>query len=198
MAALILVGISATLLARGPDRVPMTESDHEATGLHHPIRRAFRAAVDSFRDFLSQHLALGVLAFVVLFKLADALAFALLTSFVLSLGFSLTQVGTIRTGIGLVAALLGGCVGGLIARAYPLSVSLWIGAILQTVMILAFCGQVIAGRDVTILAVTITIEFFFDAIGTVIFVAYLSALCKNPLYTATQFALLTALAALGR
>jgi PAT family beta-lactamase induction signal transducer AmpG len=32
----------------------------------------------------------------------------------------------------------------------------------------------------------------------VIFVAYLSALCKSPLHTATQYALLTALAALGR
>jgi PAT family beta-lactamase induction signal transducer AmpG len=32
----------------------------------------------------------------------------------------------------------------------------------------------------------------------VIFIAYLSALCRNPLHTATQFALLTALAAVGR
>jgi PAT family beta-lactamase induction signal transducer AmpG len=44
----------------------------------------------------------------------------------------------------------------------------------------------------------ITIAFFADAVGTVIFVAYLSALCRNPLHTATQYALLTALAALGR
>ncbi|MFN5673243.1 MAG: MFS transporter, partial [Bradyrhizobium sp.] len=39
---------------------------------------------------------------------------------------------------------------------------------------------------------------FTSAIGTVIFVAYLSALCRNPLHTATQYALLTALAAVGR
>jgi PAT family beta-lactamase induction signal transducer AmpG len=32
----------------------------------------------------------------------------------------------------------------------------------------------------------------------VIFVAYLSALCQNPLHTATQYSLLTALAAVGR
>ena len=37
-----------------------------------------------------------------------------------------------------------------------------------------------------------------EAIGTVIFVGYLSALCRNPLHTATQFALLTALSAVGR
>ena len=44
----------------------------------------------------------------------------------------------------------------------------------------------------------VTSENFTGAIGTVIFVAYLSALCGNPLHTATQYALLTALTALGR
>ena len=48
------------------------------------------------------------------------------------------------------------------------------------------------------LAFAITAENFTSAIGTVIFVAYLSALCRNPLHTATQYALLTALAAVGR
>ena len=48
------------------------------------------------------------------------------------------------------------------------------------------------------LTVTIIVENFTGAIGTVIFVAYLSALCNNPLHTATQYALLTALAAVGR
>jgi PAT family beta-lactamase induction signal transducer AmpG len=48
------------------------------------------------------------------------------------------------------------------------------------------------------LTVAIVIENFAGAIGTVIFVAYLSALCRNPLHTATQYALLTALASTGR
>jgi PAT family beta-lactamase induction signal transducer AmpG len=133
-----------------------------------------------------------------LFKLADALAFALLTPFVLDLGFSLPQLAAIRNGVGFIVAVLGGFVGGLIARALPLSASLWVGGILQTVMILAFSWQAVAGNSVPMLTFTTTIEFFTDAVGTVIFVAYLSALCNNPLYTATQYALLTALAALGR
>jgi PAT family beta-lactamase induction signal transducer AmpG len=49
-----------------------------------------------------------------------------------------------------------------------------------------------------VLTFAITVENFTSAIGTVIFVAYLSALCNNPLHTATQYALLTALAAVGR
>jgi PAT family beta-lactamase induction signal transducer AmpG len=80
----------------------------------------------------------------------------------------------------------------------PLAPSLWLGGILQTVTILAFAWQAVVGMDVVTLTFTITVQYFTDAIGTVIFVAYLSALCRNPLHTATQYALLTALTALGR
>lgn len=198
MAVLVLVGVVATMLASEPASSVAVEADHALPAHRSALSRAFRAALDSFRNFLSQDLAVAVLAFVVLFKLADALAFALLTPFVLHIGFSLPQLATIRNGVGFIVAVLGGFVGGLIARALPLSASLWIGGILQTVMILAFSWQAIEGQSLTLLTATTTIEFFCDAVGTVIFVAYLSALCRNPLYTATQFALLTALAALGR
>jgi MFS transporter, PAT family, beta-lactamase induction signal transducer AmpG len=198
MAALILVGVTATLLATEPASSTAAEADHALPAHRNALTRAFRSALDSFRDFLSRDMAFVVLAFVVLFKLADALSFALLTTFVLDLGFTLTELATIRNGVGFVAALIGGFAGGFIARALPLSVSLWIGGISQTVMILAFSWQAVVGKSLPLLTVTTTIEFFTDAFGTVIFVAYLSALCRNPLYTATQFALLTALAALGR
>ena len=199
MAVLILVGIVATLLAREPVR-PTTGADGEEpeTGQANWLTRTFRAAVESFRDFLSRDLAFAVLTFVVLFKLADALAFSLSTNFILGLGFSLPQIAGIRNGIGFAATLLGGFAGGFIARALPLSKSLWIGGLLQTLMILCFSWQAYVGKDIALLTLTTTVEFFTDAVGTVIFVAYLSVLCKNPLYTATQFALLNALAALGR
>jgi PAT family beta-lactamase induction signal transducer AmpG len=56
----------------------------------------------------------------------------------------------------------------------------------------------VVGHDVVWLAFAITTENFTSAVGTVIFVTYLSALCRNPLHTATLYALLTALTALGR
>jgi len=198
MSILVLVGVLATLLATEPASSAAVEVDHAGLTRDNAMQRALWSAVDSFRDFLSRDFALAALAFVVLFKLADALAFALLTPFVLDLGFSLTQVATIRNGIGFVAALIGGFVGGFIARALPLSTSLWIGGILQAIMVFAFSWQAVVGMNVPLLGLTTTIESFADAVGTVIFVAYLSALCRNPLYTATQFALLTALAAVGR
>ena len=59
-------------------------------------------------------------------------------------------------------------------------------------------GPAGAATTSTALTFAITLENFTSAIGTVMFVAYLSALCQNPLHTATQYALLTALAAVGR
>ena len=75
---------------------------------------------------------------------------------------------------------------------------LWIGAILQSVSNLVFVWLAQAGTNTWALTAAVIAENFTGAIGTVIFVAYLSALCKNPLHTATQFALLTALSAFGR
>ena len=121
--------------------------------------------------------------------------------FVIDLGFTRTDYANIVKGVGLAATLVGGFAGGAVARALPLTTCLWIGAILQAVVQprLRLAG---AGRHQTpntwALVAVIIAENFTGAIGTVIFVAYLSALCKNPLHTATQFALLTALAAVGR
>jgi len=70
--------------------------------------------------------------------------------------------------------------------------------VLQALANLAFSWQAMVGLDAAWLTFAIVAENFTSAIGTVIFVAYLSALCRNPLHTATQYALLTALAAFGR
>ena len=142
--------------------------------------------------------AVAVLVFVVLFKFTDALSGTMIAPFVIKIGFTREEYASIVKVLGLTATLLGGFAGGVVARAYPLSASLWIGGILQAVANLGFSWQASVGADITALAIAITLENFTSAIGTVIFVAYLSALCNNPLHTATQYALLTALAAVGR
>jgi PAT family beta-lactamase induction signal transducer AmpG len=139
-----------------------------------------------------------VLVFVVLFKFTDALSGAMTAPFVIDLGFSRNEYAAIIKGVGLAATLLGGFAGGFLARAYSLPASLWIGGILQALSNLTFSWQAVLGHNAAWLTFAIVAENFTSAIATVIFVAYLSALCRNPLHTATQYALLTALAAFGR
>ncbi len=139
-----------------------------------------------------------VLIFVILFKLTDALAGVMTGPFAVKLGFTRNEYATIIKGVGFIATIAGGFAGGYVARSLPLSASLWIGGLLQALANLAFSWQAVVGHDLAWLTFAITVENFTSAIGTVIFVGYLSALCRNPLHTATQYALLTALAAIGR
>jgi len=191
---MIAVGLAGSLLAVEP------ESSGRATATHTGSagRRMIDVALTSLKDFLSRDAAVAILLFVVLFKLADALATALNTTFVLKMGFTRLELAAILKGVGFTAALLGGFAGGFVARSFSLSKTLWIGGILQTVAILAFAWQALVGRDLGWLTFAITAEQFTAGLGTVALVAYLSALCGNPLHTATQYALLTALTALGR
>jgi len=195
MAALVLIGIATTFAASEPEKSVRADAVHarESTPA-----RVIEAAVGAFSEFLSRDFAFVALAFVVLFKFTDALAGALTAPFVIDLGFSRNEYAAIIKGVGLAATLVGGFAGGFVARAWSLPVSLWIGGVLQAVAALAFSWQAVVGLNAAWLTFAIVVENFTSAIGTVIFVAYLSALCRNPLHTATQYALLTALAAFGR
>ncbi|HEY4821368.1 MAG TPA: MFS transporter [Xanthobacteraceae bacterium] len=198
MAGFVVIGMVTTLIATEPAKSDLAQADHAAHARENVVARVARTAFTAFTEFLSRDAAIAVLVFVVLFKFTDALAGAMTAPFVIKIGFSRDEYAAVVKGVGLAATLLGGFAGGFVARAYPLSTSLWIGGVLQALANLAFSWQATVGADIAALTFAITAENFTSAIGTVIFVAYLSALCNNPLHTATQYALLTALAAVGR
>jgi PAT family beta-lactamase induction signal transducer AmpG len=191
-AAAMIVGLAATLLAREPPAPERPAAEGNV------LQRVSSTAFGAFREFLSRESAILILLFVVLYKFCDAFAGALTAAFVIDIGFDRATYAAVVKGVGLAAALIGGFAGGVIARALPLSISLWIGGILQMTSNLVFSWQAWMGVDTAALTLTIIVENFTGAIGTVIFVAYLSALCGDRAHTATQFALLTALAAIGR
>ena len=194
MALFVVNGIVTTLLATNPEQDRGKIEDPEGGRL----ARVWKAALGAFSEFLTRDAAILVLAFVILYKFCDAFAGTMTTPFILDLGFTRTDYANIVKGVGLAATLIGGFAGGAVARVFPLTTSLWIGAILQSVSNLVFVWLAQVGTSTWALTAAIIAENFTGAIGTVIFVAYLSALCKNPLHTATQFALLTALSAFGR
>lgn len=191
-AFMVGVGLIASLLAKEPAGAPVIAHEENV------LRRIGQTAVGAFGEFFSRRSALLILGFVVLFKFCDAFAGVLTGAFVIDLGFDKATYAGIVKGVGFAAALVGGFAGGVIARALPLATSLWIAGLLQMASNLVFSWQAWVGVDVGALALTIVIENFTGAIGTVIFVAYISALCGDRAHTATQYALLTALAAVGR
>jgi MFS transporter, PAT family, beta-lactamase induction signal transducer AmpG len=195
MAALVLIGTATALLATEPEQSVRAEA---VTHAEAAFVRVLHAAGGAFTEFLSRKDAIAALAFVVLFKFTDAFSGTMTAPFVIDIGFSRNDYAAIVKGVGLAATLIGGFAGGFVARRYSLAASLLIGGALQAIANLSFSWLALSGTNHWALALAITAENFTSAIGTVIFVAYLSALCQNPLHTATQYALLTALAAVGR
>src|SRR5262249_20441394 len=158
------------------------EREHASHSEGHSLRRVISAANAAFDDFLKLEMALVALAFVVLYKFTDAFAGIMTEAFIVDLKFTEVEYATIVKTVGLFATLAGGFAGGAVAKNFPLSTSLWIGGILQAVANFAFSGLALVGHSVPMLTFAIVAENFTSGIGTVVYVAYLSNLCRNPLH----------------
>jgi MFS transporter, PAT family, beta-lactamase induction signal transducer AmpG len=150
------------------------------------------------RDFFSQHHAVAILLFIVLYKLGDAYAGTLTTAFLIrGVGFSPTDVGTVNKGLGLVSLVVGATVGGSLMVRLGLFTALLSFGMLQAVSNLSFMVLAWVGKSYPVMIFAVAFENLAGGMGTSAFVAFLMGLC-NHRYSATQFALLSSLAVLGR
>ena len=188
MAALMLVGLVSTFFAPEP-----TKPVHTPESL-------VDAIVLPFIDFFQSHgVSLGVvsLLFITLYKFGDAMLNNMSTPFLLQTGFSQTDLGVIRGGMGLIATLVGTLVGGSVMSKLGIYKSLWIFGGLQCLSNLGYLAIAFFGKNYDLLVLSINIENFCGGMGTAAYVAYLMSLC-NPSFTATQYALLSSLMAVSR
>jgi MFS transporter, PAT family, beta-lactamase induction signal transducer AmpG len=187
MAALVAVGMVAVLFTAEPKTPPLAPREHW-----------FRAAiVEPFAEFATRHDWLAILFFVVLYKTGDAVAGWMAGPFYLAIGFDKVEIASISKVFGLLAGMAGVLLGGALVFRAGIMWALLIGGIVQMLSNLAYIAQAWAGHDLGMLALTIATENVTGGIGSAAFVAYLSRLC-NPAFTATQYALLSALAATSR
>ena len=141
--------------------------------------------------------AVGVLLFMLLYKLGDSMATALATPFYLDMGFSMTQVGTIAKAASLWSSVVGGMVGGVVMVWVGINRALWLFGLVQLVSILGFAGLSVLGPDPLALFGVVSFEYLGVGLGTAAFVAFI-ARNTDPRYTAFQFAVLTALTGIPR
>ncbi len=194
-AMLMVVGLAGALLCKEPAHA-QSDTSVEVSG--NPVEKFFTEAWLAFSEFLQKPYVLGVLLFIVLFKFCDALAGIMTGPFVLDIGFSKEDYAAIVKGVGLAATLVGTFAAGALAYKIPLYAGLWIAALVQMLSNLVFVALAWIGPEYWALVAAILVENFTGALGTIIFIAYLSALCGNTLHTATQYAVLTALSSVGR
>jgi PAT family beta-lactamase induction signal transducer AmpG len=136
-------------------------------------------------------------AFVVLYNLGDATAGHMAGPFYVQLGFSRDEVAGVSKVFGVVASLVGVSLGGIVVWRIGILRSLLLCGIAKMAANLMYLAQLRAGHDIGMLFASIGTENLTGGMASAAFVAYLSLLC-SPAYTATQYALLSALAALAR
>ena len=184
-------------------------------------RARFETLLGGLRNYFSQSGAAAFLGFIVLYKLGDAFAGSLMTPFLLqSMAFSSAEVGVVNKIIGLWLTIGGALLGGLLMFKLGLWRSLLLFGILQAASNLGFWWLAVSGKGLMPglvlpafdwgfvqlaqptpvdggLLMVIAFENLSGGMGTAAFVAFLMSLC-NQRFTATQYALLSAFASVGR
>jgi PAT family beta-lactamase induction signal transducer AmpG len=196
MAALLGVGVLVFLLGPEPQVLPQTS--HAAESGWQAIHRGFSTAViGPFRDFMQRPLWPVILIAIFGYKLGEAMAGVMSTPLYISLGFSLPEIATASKIFGFFSIVAGALIGGVVTTRFGIRRSLILCGILQSVGNLFFVLQAVGGHKIGYLALCVTAENITGAMAGTALVTYLSSLC-SPAFTATQYALLAALASLGR
>ncbi len=156
------------------------------------------AVIEPLREFFSRKGAWTLLVLIVLYKLGDAFAGALSTTFLIrGVGFSPELVGWVNKVLGLAATVVGALAGGALMGRLGLYRSLMVFGVLQAVSNLGYWLIAVSDQNLMLMALAIGIENLCGGLGTAAFVALIMALCDQR-FSATQFALLSALSCIGR
>ena len=185
LAVVMAVGVVTIIFSPNPPMSgPAPKTVREAVGL--PLQELF-----------SRPGIYGLLTLIILYKMGDAVAGSLQTAFFIGgLGFTAGEVGYVK-GLGIAATLVGALAGGMLMAKTGLARSLLLFGIFQALSNLSFMLLAWIGKSYEALAASVVIENVTGGMGTAAFVALVMALCDHR-YTATQFALLSSLEALGR
>jgi PAT family beta-lactamase induction signal transducer AmpG len=190
MAGLLGIGLFTSIWAPEPshrDRPPET------------LQQAIVAPFQEFIHRMGWKQALFTLIFIILFRLGDAMVAKMAVPFLggKGLGFSDAEIGNIRQGMGLIATIVGTLAGGAVLSKIGINRSLWVFGSLQAISNLGYYVLAVIGKNLTTMILAINLENVCSGLATAGFLGFLISLC-NPRFSATQFALLSSLMAVGR
>ncbi len=188
MAGCMLVGVATTLAAREPEM---------SQGAPKTIKEA---VVKPFVEYFTRsgwRWGLGVLGFILLYKIGDTMAAAMTTPFYLEIGFSKTEIGAVVKLFGFWATIVGGLAGGVTLIKIGINRGLWVFGFLQALSTAGFAFLANIGPNLVGLAAVIAFENLSAGMGTAAYVAYMASL-TNKRFTATQYALFSSLMGIPR
>ncbi|OYV39983.1 MAG: MFS transporter, partial [Acidocella sp. 20-61-6] len=189
VAGLALLGPLATLLAAEPVVPVLPHTNGFAA-------RFAEAVVAPLQEFLSRRGALVMVAFIISFRLGEALAGVMLAPYYTSLGFNRAVIAVANGPISLAATLIGTALGGWLVTRIGVGKALLLTTLFQTLALLMYPALGLFPGQPHMLVITSVLESFAEGFQDATFLTYMSGLC-NRQFTATQYALLSSLAPLA-
>jgi PAT family beta-lactamase induction signal transducer AmpG len=188
--AFLTLAAAMLLFAVATVRAPASHNTYQPRSLAESV-------LEPLRELLGTPSALTLLGVVLLFKVGDAFANKLFTPFMMDMGFSKTEIGSIVKALFTASSLLGSVLGGVLMVRLGLLRSMLAFGVLQALSNLLYCVLALAGKSWPIMVAAVSIEHVAAAMGSISLVALIMALC-DARYSAFQYALLSALALLPR
>ena len=185
MGACMLIGVIVTILA--PEPVIGTETP----------RTIKDAVIEPFVEYFKRDGALWMLAFILLYKIGDSMASAITAPFYLEIGFTKTEIGTVVKIFGMWAIIAGALFGGTLMVRLGINRSLWVFGFLQAISTACFALLAGIGPSVPALSAVILFENISSGMGSAAQLAFMASITDKR-FTATQYALLSSLAAFPR
>ena len=198
MSMIMLYGVFITIIADEPKQNNAPSNFTES--VIGPFTEFFGRYVSTNRktyDRFKYLTPILILSFILLYKIGDTMAHSLSTNFYLETGFTKTEIGSVVKFFGLFATLIGAFIGGLLSLKIGLYRSLIIFGIFQAIATLGFAVLASAGDNIYLLMIVVSLENLAAGMGYTAYLAFIANM-TNRGFTATQFALMTALMSLPR
>jgi PAT family beta-lactamase induction signal transducer AmpG len=194
MAALMSVGMIASLLAPVVDRAPGLPEDKTSAPQRFDFSKAIVAPLADLHGRKGAML-IPILALVALYRLPDFVAGVMANPLYIDLGFSKTDIANVSKLYGVWVGMIGAFVGGLLVPKLGLRATLLIGAVAGAGSNLMSSWLALEGAKLELLILAISIDNFSASFAGTALIAYMSGLTA-PGFAATQYALLSSLYAL--
>ena len=155
------------------------------------------SVIEPFKDFIKNKNWGWIVVLIFTYHLSNAYFNPVINPFYDDMGFSKIEIANVMKLYGMIAAISGGIIGGLIITKIGLKKGLLYFGILQCLSTMLFSLQAVYGHNMPMFIFVVTVENFISGLATTALVAYVSSLC-NKSYTATQYALLSSIMGASR
>ncbi len=199
MASFLLIGVGALVLApepAAPEQPSMSATGDPARPITPQLSLQERIVLP-FIEFFSRPAAISIIGFVTVYKLSTMMATSLTVTFLMTLGYSKTEIGTVTKIYGLIATIAGTLSGGALMTKMSLKRALWAFGVVQSLAGLSFLLLTAVTPNTLMLIVVITTENFMIGLGVAALSAFMMTICSKQ-FTGSQFALLSSVTAVSR